>query len=116
MSDWLLNAARQRNVSEATIDILQATIAPAALTIHPLIINIKELEGIIQKELSANGFPADFITEAMIRIEFLDPNIYRNTFYCYPTMTDKEGRTYEPDRLVESAWSKAFDPFDLKNI
>jgi hypothetical protein len=116
MADWLLNVARQLHISKATIDILHAKIDPPAFNIHPLLINIKDLEGIIQKELSANGFPADFITEAKIRIQFLDPKIYRKTFYCYPTLTDKEGRKYEPGRIVESASEDVFDPFDPKHI
>ncbi|MRG46889.1 hypothetical protein GFS24_17340 [Chitinophaga sp. SYP-B3965] len=112
MGDWLFNMARQLNISEVTIDILSANIDPAQLNIPPLIMHIKDLQPIIQKELNAHGFPADFIVEAKIRIQFLDPTIYRKTFHCFPTLTDKDGRKYAPGRIVESAYEEMFDPFD----
>lgn len=70
---------------------------------------------IIDKELKANGFPSDFITEAKIRVEFLNPNTHSHTIYCFPTLIDIEGHKYEPGRIIEDAYEDKFDPFDPIN-
>lgn len=116
MADWILNAARRLSLSEATIDILKEEITPKKLNLHPLLINIKDLKPIIQKELLANGFTTDFIVEAKIRIEFLNPNTHNRTIYCYPYLVDKDGHKYEPGRIIEDAFEDNFNPFDSKNI
>lgn len=116
MADWLLNAARKLQLTEATIDILNQTIQPSELNLYPLTINLKDLPLIIDKELKANGFPSDFITEAKIRVEFLNPNTHSKTICCFPTLTDKEGHKYEPGRIIEDAYEDKFDPFDPVNI
>lgn len=116
MADWILNAARRLNLSEAMIDILNVEITPVELNLHPLLINIKDLKSIIEKELSANGFSNDFIIEAKIRIEFLNPDIYNRTIYCYPHLIDKNGYKYEPGRIIEDVYEGKFDPFDPVNI
>ncbi len=116
MADWLLNAARRLQLTEATIDILNQTIQPTELNLYPLTVNLKDLPLIIDKELKANGFPSDFITDAKIRVEFLNPNTHNKTIYCYPTLTDKEGHKYEPGRIIEDAYEDKFDPFDPINI
>ena len=43
MADWLLNAARKLQLTEATIDILNQTIHPAELNLYPLTVNLKDL-------------------------------------------------------------------------
>jgi hypothetical protein len=116
MADWLVNAARKLQLTEATIDILNQTINPTELNLYPLTVNLKDLPIIISKELKANGFPSDFITEAKIRIEFLNPNTQSKTIYCFPTLTDKEGHKYEPERIIEDAYEDKFDPFAPVNI
>jgi len=116
MADWLLNAARKLQLTEATIDILNQTIHPAELNLYPLTVNLKDLPIIIEKELKANGFPLDYILEAKIRVEFLNSNSLSKTMYCFPTLTDKEGYKYEPGRIIESAYEDKFDPFDPINI
>jgi hypothetical protein len=115
MADWLLNAARVLNLKEATIDILQQRIEPEKLNLYPLTVNLKDLALIIGKELKANGFPPDFIAEAKIRVGFLNQGTHDKTIYCFPVLTDKEGHTYEPGRIIESAYEDKFDPFDLEN-
>lgn len=111
MADWLLNSARRLQLTEATIDILNQTIQPTELNLHPLTVNLKDLPVIIDKVLKANGFPSDFITDAKIRVEFLNPNSHNKTIYCFPSMTDKEGHKYEPGRIIEHAYEDKFDPF-----
>lgn len=116
MADWLLNAARRLQLTEATIDILNQTIQPTELNLYPLTVNLKDLPLIIDKELKVNGFPSDFITDAKIRVEFLNPNTHNKTIYCYPTLTDREGHKYELGRIIEDAYEDEFDPFDPINI
>lgn len=112
MADWLVNAARELLLTEATIDILKQTIHPTELNLYPLAVNLKNLSHIIDKELKANGFPSDFITEAKIRVEFLNPNTDKKTIYCFPTLTDKEGHKYCPGHIIEHANEDNFNPFD----
>lgn len=116
MADWLVNAARKLQLADATIDILNQTIHPAELNLYPLTANLKDLPNIIDKELKANGFPSDFITEAKIHVEFLNPNTHIKTIYCFPSLTDKQGHKYEPSRIIEDAYEDEFDPFATTNI
>jgi hypothetical protein len=116
MADWLLNGARKLELTEATIDILNQTIVPSELNLHPLLINLKDLKLIIEKGLKINGFPMDFITDAKIRVEFSNLNTHNQKLYCFPTLTDKEGHKYESVRIIEEAYEDKFDPFDKKNI
>jgi hypothetical protein len=112
MADWLVNAARKLHLTEATIDILNQTFYPTELNLFPLTHHLKDLPNIIAKELKANGFPTDYITEAKIRVEFFNGK----TIYCFPTLTDKEGNKYEPGRIIEDAYEDEFDPFDPLNV
>lgn len=116
MGDWLLNAAKRLQLTNAFLDVLQASFSPTQLNIRPLTLNAQELKGIIDKELSANGFELDFITEAGIDFQFPDPNIYRTTFYCFAYLVDKEGKRYESGRIIEEGLEAEFDPFDELNI
>src|SRR5690349_14165858 len=68
MADWIFYAAKRLDISEVTIDILNNTIIPNSLSLYPLIVNIKDLKVIIEKELTSNGFAKEFIVEAKIEI------------------------------------------------
>jgi hypothetical protein len=116
MGDWLLNAARQLKLRMASLNVLQASFTPTELNIHPLTINAKTLKQIIDKELVANGFDKDFITEAHIDFQFPEPNLYRTTIYCFPYLIDKVGRRYETGRITAEGLEPNFDPFDDLNI
>ncbi|ANH83152.1 hypothetical protein A8C56_21150 [Niabella ginsenosidivorans] len=116
MGDWLLNAARQLKLTKASLNVLQASFNPTELNILPLTLNAKTLKGIIDKELVANGFDIDFITEANIEFQFPDPKIYRTTIYCFPYLIDKDGRRYDSGRLIAEGLEPNFDPFDEVNI
>src|SRR5579864_9161823 len=84
MGDWLLNAARHLNLSKASLDVFQGLFNPDELNIYPLTYHAKTLKIIIEKELLANGFDADFITDAHIDFQFPDQKLYRSTIYCFP--------------------------------
>ncbi|MDQ2769452.1 MAG: hypothetical protein M3Y54_03000 [Bacteroidota bacterium] len=116
MGDWLLHAARKLNLSEASLNILSATFEPAELNIYPLVLNAQSIREFIHKELLSNGFEADFITEAHIDFQFLNPNIYWVGIYCFPRLIDKTGRRYEPGRIIAEGLEPYFDPFDERNI
>jgi hypothetical protein len=116
MGDWLSNAARQLNISEATIDVLNASIEPPELNLYPLIINIKDLRPIIEKVLVVNGFPVDFIVEAKIRTEFFNRQTYNSKIRCYPYLVDREGHKYGSGVIIEEVYEVYFDALDPKNI
>ncbi|MBC6698005.1 hypothetical protein [Hymenobacter sp. BT190] len=116
MGDWLLNAARQLNLTKASLNVMTATFEPAELNIQPLTLNARELKSIIARELLANGFESTFITEAHIDFQFLNPNVYRTTLYCFPYLVDKHGKRYESGRIIADGFESDFDVFDEKNI
>ena len=110
MADWLINTAHKFNVNVVTLDILQTSITPKEIEKYPLIFHLRDIQNIIKNELHKNGFQDDFIVEAKIRVEIPDTNLYSRTLYCYPILTDKEGRRYESGRIIEIAWETRFDP------
>jgi hypothetical protein len=116
MGDWLLNAARQLNLQNATLDILSASFSPPELNLHPLTFHANGLKQIIDSELLANGFETDFITEAHIDFQFPDARLFRTTIYCYPYMVDKEGRRYEAGRIIAEGLEPNFDAFKEANL
>ena len=116
MGDWLLNAARKLDLTEASLNVMTAIFEPAELNIHPLTTNAAALKSIMNKELLANGFDTNFITEARIDFQFLNPNIYRVGIYCFPYLIDIEGERYESGRIIAEGLEPYFDPFDEKNI
>ena len=116
MSDWLLNAARQLNLSTASLNVLQVSFIPTTLNITPLTLNAKSLKEIIDKELLENGFDLNFIKEAHIDFQFPNPNLYATTIYCFPYLIDKDGKRYESRRLIAEALESKFDPFEELKI
>lgn len=116
MSDWLLNAAKQLHLAEASLDVMQASFSPKQLNIRPLILNAQDLKGIINKELRANGFDQDFIKEAAIDFQFPDPKIHNTRFYCSPYIVDIDGKRYESGRIMEEGLEPEFDAYNESNI
>ena len=116
MGDWLLNAARQLNLSSASLDVVKGSFEPEELNIHPLIYNAKTLKDIIEKELLANGFDVDFIVKAHIDFQFPDHKLYRSTIYCFPYLIDKDGRRYESGRIIADGYEPSFNPFNKLDI
>ena len=116
MGDWLLNAARRLGITEASLNVMEAAFEPSELNLYPLILNAKSIKGLIEKELLANGFETDFISEAHIRFQFPNPNFYRVGIYCFPYLIDKEGKRYESRRIIAEGLEPIFDPFSEDNI
>lgn len=116
MGDWLLNAAKKLHLSNASLDVFQASFMPKQLNLRPLILNAQDLKGIINKELEANGFNQDFIKEAVIDFQFPDSEIPNTSFYCFAYLVDKDGNRYESGRIMEEGLELGFDPFDESNI
>ncbi len=114
MGDWLVNAVRKLALKKVSLDVMTGVFSPPELNIRPLSMNAARLKEIIEKELEANGFPLDYITEARIDFEFPP---YLRLVHCYPFMVDSEGRRYQPSKpVIEQAYEKEFDPFDERNI
>ncbi|RBP26937.1 hypothetical protein DFR65_1137 [Oceanihabitans sediminis] len=97
MADWLNFIARDKNVKEIEIDILNSEIEPEETDIKPLKADLKKLRGILEKELSNNGFEMDFIKKAIMKFEIpIDNPRFKNTVYCYPFIEDENGKIYKP--------------------
>lgn len=116
MGDWLLNAAMQLQLAEASLDVLQASFSPEQLNIRPLILNAQELKGIIDRELKANGFEQDFIKEAVIDFHFPDIETHNTRFYCFPYLVDTDGKRYASGKIMEEGLEHWFDPFEESNL
>jgi hypothetical protein len=111
MADWLLNAARNLRVNTVMLDILDSTIDPREMEKLPLMNHLKDLKNILEKELKQNGFSADFIVDARIKVEIPDSNTHSRTLYCYPELTDIDGAHYQTKRIIETAYEQKFNPF-----
>jgi hypothetical protein len=116
MADWLLNAAKILDVDHVTLDIMKLTINPKEMESLPLMYHLEDLNAIIHKELSRNGFDRDFIVSAKIEIRIPERNIYGRTIYCYPELVDKMGRRYVHGRITETAYEYAFNPFEERTL
>ncbi|UWX55746.1 hypothetical protein NYZ99_04800 [Maribacter litopenaei] len=112
MADWLNYIARDKNVKEIEIDILNSGIEPVETDIRPLKADLKKLRGILEKELSNNGFEMDFIKKAVMKFEIpIDNPRFKNTVYCYPFIEDENGKIYKPKkRIIETAYEVDFNP------
>ena len=112
MADWLNFIACDKNVKEIEIDILNNEIEPEETDIKPLKADLKKLRGILEKELSNNGFKMDFIKKAVMKFEIpIDNPRFKNTVYCYPFIEDENGKIYKPKkRIIETAYEVDFNP------
>ena len=111
MADWLNFIARDKNVKEIVIDILNNKIEPEDTDIKPLKADLKKLREILKKELSKNGFEMDFIKKAVMKFEIpIDNPRFKNTIYCYPFIEDETGKIYKPKkRIIETAYEVHFN-------
>lgn len=116
MADWLLNAAKQLNIDEITIDIINNTYIPKELNFHPLTYELPFLKRIIERSLTSNGLNKDFIIEAKIKVVFRKES---RELICIPWLVDINNNKYEIEQLTEFSYSEDFNPFDVnpkKNI
>ena len=118
MADWLNYIAREKNIKEIEIDILNSIIKPTETDIRPLKSDLNKLRGILNKELSTNGFETDFIKKAVMKFEIpIDNPRFKNTIYCYPFIEDETGKIYKPKkRIIETAYEVDFNPIKKVKI
>ena len=112
MADWLNYIAREKNIKEIEIDILNCKIEPIETDIKPLKADLNKLREILNKELTIHGFETDFIKKAIMKFEIpIDNPRFKNTIYCYPFIKDKTGKIYKPKkRIIETAYEVDFNP------
>ena len=112
MADWLNYIAREKNVKEIEVDILNNQIEPKETDIKPLKADLNKLREILKKELSNNGFEMNFIKNAVLKFEIpIDNPRFKNTVYCYPFIEDENGKIYKPKkRIIETAYEVDFRP------
>ena len=110
MADWLLYAAKQLNIKEITIDIINKTHIPSELNFHPFTYELPFLKVMIEKALINNGFDKDYITEAKIKIIVRQES---KELVCYPYLIDKNNNRYDTEPLTELSTSEEFNPFTM---
>jgi hypothetical protein len=118
MADWLNYIARNKNISNIEIDILNNKIEPIETDIKPLKADLNKLREILRTELSNNGFEMEFIKKAILKFDIpIDNPRFKNTVYCYPLLEDSNGKIYEPKkRIIETAYEVNFNPIKEKQI
>ncbi len=111
MSDWIWNAANEKNIIDIEIDIINETVSPAELQIRPITIQLQELRETIDKTLIKQRFDADFITEAKFIIFISQRQKVLKLFTCQAILKDIEGRVYAGKVYTERAYThfKVFD-------
>jgi len=122
MADWIWNAAKEKNVSDIQIDIINETVTPKDLQIQPLTTQLIRLQQTIKKELVNNGFADDFIVKAKFEIYISPENREEKMFGVFVTLEDKDGKIYRSKPYAEMAYETDFQVFKptlsekLKNI
>ena len=112
MADWLNFIARDKNIKEIVVDIINSSIEPEEADIKPLKADLEKLREILTKELSNNGFKMGFIRKAVMKFEIpIENPRFKNTVYCYPFIEDENGKIYKPKkRIIETAYEVDFNP------
>ncbi|MGO4822602.1 MULTISPECIES: hypothetical protein [unclassified Flavobacterium] len=118
VADWLNYIAREKNVAEIEIDILNKNIIPKEVAIKPLSADLEKLKVIIQTELKNNAFEMSFIKKAIIRFEIpIDSPTITRTIYCYPYLENENGKIYKPKkRIMETAYEISFNSVSKTEI
>jgi len=122
MADWIWNVAKEKNVSDIQIDIINETVTPKDLQIQPLTTQLIRLQQTIKKELVNNGFADDFIVKAKFEIYITPENREQKMFGVFVTLEDKDGKIYRSKPYAEMAYETDFQVFKpalsekLKNI
>lgn len=112
MADWLKHISIELGINKIEIDILGKSITPKEAEIKPLLADLNKLNGIVNQELTNNGFESDFLTKAVLRF---DIPIDKKVVHCFPLLEDKNGRIYEPkNRITEIAYEADFNPSSRK--
>jgi len=111
MADWIWNAAKEKNISDIQIDIINKTVTPKDLQIQPLTAQLIKLQQTIRKELVNNGFSYDFIVKGKFEIYISPENKVQKTFDVSVTLEDKDGKNYRSKPHAEIAYEEDFQVF-----
>ena len=111
MADWIYYLAKLNQTPTIEIDILNKTIIPEYTTHDSLLCYMDKLQGILNTELTKNGFDLSFIHKAVMKFEIPIDNPADWTISCYPYLMDIHGQTYIPRRkIVDTAFMRDLDP------
>jgi len=108
MADWIWKAAREKNVFDIQIDIINKSVTPKELEIEPLTSQLIRLQQTIKKELISNGFSEDFIVKAKFEICISPEHIVQKIFGVLVTLEDKDGKIYRSKAYAEMAYEADF--------
>ena len=118
MADWINYIAREYDLKEIEIDVLNKKIKPKVADIKPLHNRLEQMNLLISKELENHGFENGFIKKAVMNFEIpIDDVKFQNTIYCYPFIEDENGRIYKPKkRIIETAYETEFNAKKTRGI
>jgi hypothetical protein len=102
MCDWIVNGANDLGIDSIRIDILKKEIFPKELMIHPLLVHLDFSKRIIEKTLTSNDLPNDFIKEAIFDIKVTDDR----QIICSSYAVGGNGRTYKSKDYIEKSYER----------
>jgi hypothetical protein len=116
MADWILHTARQNNVDNVDIDIINEKVIPTCLEIKPIVALLPSLRQTIDTTLVSNDFPTDFIVKANFLIDI--PKDSKNNYIKVKCIAvDKNNHIYEGHVYSEKAYELHKTFFDtLKKL
>ena|SRR5436190_14968422 len=104
MGDWIWKTARENNVTDIQIDVLNQTIIPKEIEIVPIVGFLYPLHETIEITLLKNNFPLNFITDVKFEIIVPKANELEHSLRCQATMTDIEGTNYKGKIYLEQTF------------
>lgn len=102
MCDWIVNGANDLGIDSIRIDILKKEILPKELMIPPLLAHLDFSKQIIEKTLTSNNLPIDFIKEAIFDIKVTD----NRRIICSSYTVGDNGRTYKSKDYIEESYER----------
>jgi hypothetical protein len=110
VADNLFNAAKVLGIRTVKLDILNVSVEPVEVGNIFLLKELKSLKGMMEIVVQHKGWSYDFIEVAVMKIAIPDPALYAKTFYCYTTLIDRDGKTYDSGKVIISANEQPYNP------
>lgn len=107
MADWLHYAAKNNNIKEITVDVLNETTLPSEAKIPHLINPLPKLKEMISTNLKKHNIEASFITKAILRFEV---DMDGRQVVCFSEIEDQGGKTYRGKKKITEQVNQDFNP------
>lgn len=109
MSDWIYNAASEKDVSELTIDFWNNSITPNELEIKSILKQLPRLKETVLRTLESQKFESDFIRNGILKVK-MGKTGYRY-LYCKTILIDKNGTEHIGKEYKENVYEDVFRVF-----